>query len=138
MTVSWYAVKCWKMVPPVGTISPYPYLVGTKPTQSLTWEMWDVVDDTGTVVKQVPQFVRPKYRLTWSIAYDQEYDGVNQSTFPNAALLRVEHQDGTDQPIEAGDYNVFLNTEAKWDALVAQYPTLAYRFADQPFYPATG
>ncbi len=68
-----------------------------------------------------------------AFAYDKEYDGVNPDTFPTAALLRVEHPDGTDPPIEAGDYNVLLDTPAKWNALLTAYPTLAHRFADQPY-----
>jgi|OpeIllAssembly_1097287.scaffolds.fasta_scaffold885896_2 hypothetical protein len=137
MAVSWYAVKCWKMVPPPDSTSGVPYSVGTKPTHSWTWEVWDVFDDEGVLVKQVPQMLRRKYR-NWAIAYDREYDGVNEATFPVAALLRIEHPDGSDPPLEAGDYNVLLDTQNKWDALVTQYPTLAYRFLDQPYYPATG
>lgn len=46
--------------------------------------------------------------------------------------------DGTEPPLEPEDYEVLLDTPAKWNNAMTQYPTLRYRFLDQPYYPLTG
>jgi len=133
MAVAWYEVKAWKVTRPDGT-----NFVGTKPTHPYTWELWTVHKDNGTTV-QVPQNVRRKYDglvLGISLAYDKVYDGVNDATLPDVALLRVEYPDGAEPPLEAEDYIAHLNTAAKWSAAMTQYPALKYRFADQPLFPA--
>jgi len=131
MAVSWYGVKCWLLTSPDGEER----VIGTRPTHSWVWEMWTLDRKDGTTI-QIPQRLRPKYRLGMGMAYDQEYVEGDESTFPTVALLRVEHPDGTDPPLDAVDYQIHLDTEAKWDNAMTQYPTLKYRFTDQPYYPA--
>lgn len=135
MAVAWYGVKVWLLTSPDGTER----VIATRPTHAFVWEMWTVDKKDGTTV-EVPQRLRPKYagRVTgMSPAYDKEYVDGDESTFPTVALLRVEYPDGAEPPLEAEDYIVHLNTAAKWNTAMTQYPTLRYRFADQPYYPAT-
>ena len=126
MAVAWYGVKVWKATSPTNEV-----VYGTRPTHLYTWEMWTITKDDDTTV-QVPQRVRPKYQgIDWSVAYNTE-------TSPSTvALLRVVYPDGGDPPIQAEDYIVHLDTENKWNQAMAQYPSLRYRFQDQPYYPAT-
>ena len=133
MAVAWNGVKVWKLTSPTGQV-----VIGTKPTHSYTWDEWTLTRDDGTT-RIVPQNVRPKYAgkvSGISIAYDKEYVPGDESTFPTAALLRVEYPDSDPLPLEATDYNVLLNTQAKWNTAMARYPTLKARFVDQPYYPA--
>lgn len=135
MAVAWYGVKVWNITSPTGEV-----VWGTRPTRLYTWEMWTVTKDDGDTV-QVPQRVRPKYQglaTSISVAYDHLYSAGPPEVVPTVALIRVEHPDGTDPPLEAADYISLLNTQAKWNAAMTQYPELKYRFADQPYYPAVG
>jgi len=133
MAVAWYGVKVWKLTSPTGDV-----YIGTKPTHSYTWEDWTLTKDDGTT-RTIPRNVRPKYSgLNIGMAYDKEYIDGDPESFPTVALLRVEYPDGGTPPIESVDYNVILNTQAKWNAVMAQYPTLKARFIDQPYYPAGG
>ena len=131
--VSWYGVKCWLLTSPDNTER----VIATRPSHSWTWEMWTIDKKDGTTA-QIPQRLRPKYRIPMSAAYDREYVEGNESTFPTVALLRVEHPDGSPAPIAAVDYEIHLDTPAKWNAAMTQYPTLKYRFLDQPYFPASG
>lgn len=131
MDVAWYLVKVWLLTSPDGTDK----VIATRPTHSYTWEMWTLDKKNGTTVK-IPQRLHPKYAAyAMSTAYDKEYVEGDEATFPTVALLRVVHPDGTEPPIESVDYIYHLTTEAHWDALAANYPTLLYRFTDQPYYP---
>lgn len=133
MAIAWYGVKVWLLTSPDESER----IIATRPTHSWIWEMWTVDKRDGTTV-QVPQRLRPKYAgIPISAAYDKEYDGVDENTIPTAALLRVEYPDGTEPPLEPQDVVALLNTQAKWNNAMTQYPTLKYRFADQPYYPAT-
>ena len=136
MAVAWYGVKVWVLIAPDGITKS----IATRPSHSWAWEMWTLDKRDGTTpTVQIPQKVRSKYRgYPMSMAYDQEWDGINDSTIPTVALLRVEYPDEGSPPIEAQDYNVLLETEAKWENAMTQYPTLKYRFLDQPYYPAIG
>jgi len=132
MAIAWYGAKVWLLTSPDGSER----IIATKPTHSWTWEMWTVDKRDGTTV-QVPQRLQPKYAgVPISAAYDKEYDGENENTIPTVALLRVEHPDGTEPPLELTDVIALLNTQAKWETAMTQYPTLKYKFADQPYYPA--
>ena len=133
MAVAWYGAKVWLLTSPDGSER----IIATKPTHSWTWEMWTVDKRDGTTAK-VPQRLQPKYAgVPISAAYDKEYDGENEETIPTVALLRVEYPDGTEPPLELTDVISLLNTQAKWETAMTQYPTLKYKFADQPYYPAT-
>lgn len=132
MAVAWYGVKVWMLVSPDGQSRS----IATRPTHSYAWEMWTVDRRGDGTNVTVPQNIHRKYdKYKMDAAYDTEYDGVSDATIPTAALLRVEYPDGEQPPIESADYNVILNTQAKWNTAMAQYPTLKYRFVDQPYYP---
>jgi len=134
MAVAWYGVKVWLLTSPDGTER----VIATRPTHSWVWEMWTLDKRDGTTA-QVPQRLRPKYGAHQiTAAYDKEYIEGDDSSIPTVALLRVVHPDGTEPPLESEDYTVLLNTQAKWNTAMTQYPTLKYRFADQPYYPAGG
>lgn len=133
MAVAWYGAKVWKMTSPDGLTT----VIGTKPTHLWTWEMWTVTKDDSTTT-QVPQKLRPKYaEYPMSLAYDKEYIEGDESTFPTVALIRVEYPDADSAPpFEAADYTSLLNTQAKWTTAMNAYPTLKYRFPDQPYFPS--
>jgi hypothetical protein len=135
MAVAWYGVKVWLLTSPDGTDR----VIATRPSHSYTWEMWTLDRKDGTTV-QVPQRLRPKYAdYAMSFAYDKEYVEGDEGTFPTVALARVEYPDeDVTPPLEPKDYTVLLDTPAKWNNAMTQYPTLRYRFPDQPYYPLTG
>ena len=130
MSVAWYGVKVWLITSPDGSER----VIATRPTHSYTWEMWTLDKRDGTKV-QVPQRLRRKYPYLIAAAYDREYVEGDESTIPSVALLRVEYPDGAEPPLEAEDYIAHLDTAAKWNTAMTQYPALKYRFEDQPYYP---
>jgi hypothetical protein len=130
MTVAWYGVKVWRLTSPDGMHINW----GTRLSHSLVWDMWTVTRDNGAT-SQVPLNVRGKYDGLCAISYAYDADP-RDGAEPTAALARVEYEGAN--PIDPADVYVMLDTKAKWDAAMAQYPTLKARFTDQPYYPAEG
>ena len=132
MAVAWYGVKSWRMTSPVnGHVE-----IGTKPTTAYTYETWTVKNEAGVAQSNVIRNARPKYHSTpMVVMYDREYVAGPPEVFPTAALVRVEYPDGDALPLAAGDFDILLDTETKWNQVVALYPAFKFRFADQPYFP---
>ena len=132
MAIAWYGVKVWRMISPIdGHVE-----LGTKPMTAWTYETWARKDETGAAQGNVIRNAKPKYLgVEWDMAYNLTYDAANPTVYPTAALMRVVYPDGGSPPLAAGDFDVLLDTQAKWNAVMNLYPTLKYCFADQPYFP---